>query len=158
MTVSILLLSLTLASCTTQEVAGVFGKSPSRVTAQDIKVANAAWPAWKRYLDVQLFLRIAWFNGLASQAAANSHHDDPFLRCTRAHESDTAGGYRAVSPGGLYRGAYQFLRSTWNNTASHMGRSDLVGVDPAAASGSDQDAVAWALYLWQGKAPWGNRC
>ena len=42
---------------------------------------------------------------------------DPFLKCTRAHESDTAGGYRAVSPGGVYRGAYQFLRSTWNNVA-----------------------------------------
>ena len=42
---------------------------------------------------------------------------DPFLRCTRAHESDTAGGYRAVSPGGVYHGAYQFLQSTWNNVA-----------------------------------------
>ena len=28
-----------------------------------------------------------------------------------------AGGYRAVSPDGVYRGAYQFLRSTWNNVA-----------------------------------------
>ena len=34
--------------------------------------------------------------------------NDPFLACTRAHESDQAGGYQAVSPGGMYRGAYQF--------------------------------------------------
>jgi hypothetical protein len=93
------------------------------------------------------------------QAAATSDlHNDPFLACTRAHESDTAGGYRAVSPGGVYRGAYQFLPSTWSNVARHMGRLDLVGVDPAAASPADQDAVAWHLFNWQGYGPWGNRC
>jgi hypothetical protein len=93
------------------------------------------------------------------QAAATSDlHNDPFLACTRAHESDTAGGYRAVSPGGVYRGAYQFLPSTWSNVARHMGRFDLVGVDPAAASPADQDAVAWHLFNWQGYGPWGNRC
>ena len=83
---------------------------------------------------------------------------DPFLKCTRAHESDTAGGYRAVSPDGMYRGAYQFLPSTWNNVARHIGRYDLVGVDPAAASPHDQDVIAMALFQWQGYAPWGNRC
>jgi Transglycosylase-like domain len=83
---------------------------------------------------------------------------DPFLRCTRAHESDLAGGYRAVSAGGRYRGAYQFLRSTWNNVARRVGRGDLVGVDPALASPADQDALALALYHWQGPAPWGGRC
>jgi hypothetical protein len=83
---------------------------------------------------------------------------DPFLRCTRAHESDSAGGYRAVSPGGLYRGAYQFLRSTWDIVARRVGRYDLVGVDPAAAAPHDQDVLALALYHWQGAAPWGGRC
>jgi hypothetical protein len=82
----------------------------------------------------------------------------PFLVCTRAHESDSAGGYRAVSPGGTYRGAYQFLRSTWNTVARHAGRYDLVGVDPAAAAPADQDAMALHLYQWQGAAPWGGRC
>jgi hypothetical protein len=82
----------------------------------------------------------------------------PFLACTRAHESDTAGGYRAISPGGTYRGAYQFLRSTWDNTARHAGRPDLVGVDPAAASPADQDLLAYDLFLWQGTSPWGGRC
>jgi len=82
----------------------------------------------------------------------------PFLVCTRAHESDTAGGYRAVSPGGTYRGAYQFLPSTWDNTARHAGRPDLVGVDPAAAAPADQDLLAYDLYRWQGSSPWGGRC
>jgi hypothetical protein len=62
-------------------------------------------------------------------------HMNPFLVCTRAHESshvppayDT--GYAAVNPSGTYRGAYQFSQSTWNNTALRAGRVDLVGVDP----------------------------
>jgi hypothetical protein len=94
----------------------------------------------------------------APAPAQSSLADDPFLKCTRAHESDSAGGYRAVSPGGVYRGAYQFLRSTWNNVARAAGRPDLVGVDPAAASPADQDALAMFLYRQAGPGPWGGRC
>jgi len=83
---------------------------------------------------------------------------DPFLKCTRGHESDSAGGYRARSSDGLYHGAYQFLQSTWNNTARAMGRNDLVGVDPANASPHDQDEVALYLFHHAGAAPWGGRC
>lgn len=81
-----------------------------------------------------------------------------FLACTRAHESDTAGGYRAVSPSGTYRGAYQFHQTTWNTAAVWAGRPDLVGVLPDHASPADQDTVAAALYRRQGAAPWGGRC
>ena len=63
-----------------------------------------------------------------------------------------------MSSGGVYRGAYQFLRSTWNNVARRAGRFDLVGVDPAAAAPADQDVIAWILFQWQGRAPWGGRC
>jgi ribosomal protein L24E len=83
---------------------------------------------------------------------------NPFLACTRHHESDSSGGYHAVSPGGTYRGAYQFSRSTWDNTARAAGRPDLVGVDPAQAAPADQDFLALQLYHWQGAAPWGGRC
>jgi peptidoglycan hydrolase CwlO-like protein len=83
------------------------------------------------------------------------HHDDPFLVCTRMRES--ANNYAAVSPSGYY-GAYQFLPSTWDVTAIRAGRSDLVGVLPSHASEYDQDELAWTLYLWQGKTPWGGRC
>jgi hypothetical protein len=83
---------------------------------------------------------------------------NPFLVCTRHHESDTSGGYRAVSASGTYRGAYQFSRSTWDNVARRLGRLDLVGVDPAAAAPADQDLLALSLYQWQGASPWGGRC
>jgi peptidoglycan hydrolase CwlO-like protein len=87
---------------------------------------------------------------------ANAVHDEPFLVCTRARESD--GDYQVVSAGGAYYGAYQFAPTTWNVTASHLGRLDLVGVLPSRASEADQDEMAWALYQWQGNAPWGGRC
>jgi hypothetical protein len=81
-----------------------------------------------------------------------------FLACTRAHESNTAGGYQAVSPDGVYRGAYQFDQTTWNSVANSTGRGDLVGVNPAAASPADQDTLATALYAMRGNEPWGGRC
>jgi len=84
------------------------------------------------------------------------HHDEPFLVCTRARES--SGNYSAVSASGMYYGAYQFLPTTWNVTAAHAGRLDLVGVLPSTAAPYDQDELAWALYLWQGNSPWGGRC
>jgi len=86
----------------------------------------------------------------------NPHHDDPFLTCVRARES--GGNYGAVNPAGPYLGAYQFLQSTWNATANHMGRPSLVGVPANIATPYDQDDVAWALYQWQGMAPWGGGC
>jgi hypothetical protein len=85
------------------------------------------------------------------------------LVCTRSHESSHTpplydDGYRAISPSGQYRGAYQFSRSTWDSTARHANRSDLVGLDPASASMLDQDLMATHLYGWQGADPWMGRC
>ncbi|HEX4493770.1 MAG TPA: hypothetical protein VH914_21390 [Acidimicrobiia bacterium] len=90
-------------------------------------------------------------------------HMNPFLVCTRSHESSHTppaydNGYQAVNPSGTYRGAYQFSRSTWNNAALRAGRLDLVGVDPAQASIPDQDLLALDLYHWQGAGPWMGRC
>lgn len=79
-----------------------------------------------------------------------------FLACVRARES--GGNYSISSPNGLYRGAYQFHQNTWDNTAAHAGRSDLVGRDPASVAPGDQDAMAAHLYGWQGSAPWGGAC
>jgi hypothetical protein len=84
------------------------------------------------------------------------HHNDPFLVCTRRIES--GGNYQAYNGSGPYLGAYQFTQSTWNGTASHAGRGELVGVDPRNASEYDQDDMAWTLYEWKGKGPWGGRC
>lgn len=92
-----------------------------------------------------------------------SVHADPFLTCTRSHESSHTpplydNGYGARNPSGKYLGAYQFSQSTWNNTARHLGALELVGVDPATASVWDQDRMALDLYQWQGKRPWLGRC
>ena len=87
--------------------------------------------------------------------AVSPHHNDPFLVCTRARES--SGSYTVVSSAGYY-GAYQFSPTTWNVTASHAGRLDLVGVLPSQASPYDQDEMAWTLDQWQGAGPWGGRC
>jgi peptidoglycan hydrolase CwlO-like protein len=83
------------------------------------------------------------------------HHDEPFLVCTRARESN---GEYSVASGNGYYGAYQFSPTTWNVTAAHLGRLDLVGVLPSNASPYDQDEMAWSLYQWQGNSPWGGRC
>jgi peptidoglycan hydrolase CwlO-like protein len=89
-------------------------------------------------------------------ASVHPMHDHPFLVCTRSRES--RGIYTIVSASGLYYGAYQFLRDTWDVTALHAGRGELVGVPPNTASEYDQDDLAWVLYQWQGNDPWGGRC
>lgn len=91
-----------------------------------------------------------------SSGGTSPHHDDPFLSCVRERESH--GNYGVVNPSGPYYGAYQFLASTWNITAQHAGRLDLVGVVPSSASPFDQDEMAWSLYQWQGSGPWGGSC
>ena len=84
------------------------------------------------------------------------YHNDPFLVCTRGIESH--GNYQAYNASGPYYGAYQSDQSTWNGTANHAGRGELVGVDPRNASEYDQDDMAWTLYQWRGKGPWMGRC
>jgi peptidoglycan hydrolase CwlO-like protein len=95
---------------------------------------------------------------VAAPVARGLHpmHNQPYLVCTRHRES--RGNYSVVSASGRYYGAYQFLRTTWDVTAIHAGRSELVGVQPNTASEYDQDDLAWTLYQWQGSGPWGGRC
>jgi peptidoglycan hydrolase CwlO-like protein len=82
---------------------------------------------------------------------------NPFLQCVVQAES--GGNYQAVSPDGLYMGAFQFSQPTWNTAAQAAGRPDLVGVAPNTASKADQDTVAVALYALDGQQPWlGDRC
>ncbi len=80
-----------------------------------------------------------------------------YLQCVVQAES--GGNYGAVSPNGMYMGAFQFSQATWNAAAQAIGRSDLVGVRPNLASPADQNAVAIALYALDGEQPWlGDRC
>lgn len=81
-----------------------------------------------------------------------------FLACTRAHESDTAGGYGAVSSSGTYRGAYQFQQSTWDAAVAGAGHAEYAGVPPDQVPAEIQDAAAAHLYSVSGTRPWGGRC
>lgn len=59
---------------------------------------------------------------------------------------ESGGDPTAVSPGGLYRGKYQFDYQTWGS----VGGSG----DPAAAPEREQDERAAALYRSRGSQPW----
>lgn len=83
---------------------------------------------------------------------------DCFAACTRAHESDTAGGYSAVSPGGSYRGAYQFALATWRSVAVNAGFGEWADVPVDQVPAGVQDAVARFLWEHSGNQPWGGRC
>jgi Transglycosylase-like domain/Putative peptidoglycan binding domain len=64
----------------------------------------------------------------------------------RIAECESGGNPRAVSPGGQYRGKYQFSRETWRG----LGGSG----DPADAPEWKQDRMALKLYRQSGTAPW----
>jgi hypothetical protein len=98
-------------------------------------------------------------NGSGAGPSANPPVGEAaFLACVKQHES--GGNYQAVNTSNnSYFGAYQFGQPTWNATANHAGRLDLVNVRPDHAAPADQDAMARVLYEWQGETPWnGDGC
>ena len=66
----------------------------------------------------------------------------------RIAECESGGNPSAVSPGGTYRGKYQFSRTTWRNLGG--------AGDPAEAPEWLQDRLALKLYRQSGTAPWPN--
>jgi hypothetical protein len=70
----------------------------------------------------------------------------PSSALAKIAQCESGGDPTAVSPGGQYRGKYQFSRETWRD----MGGSG----DPAAASEATQDAMAAKLYAQRGASPW----
>jgi hypothetical protein len=84
--------------------------------------------------------------GRALPVSPSALPGSPVLACIRRWESATKGLYRAISPGGLYRGAYQFSLGTW----AGVGGSG----DPALATPAEQDYRAGLLVGLRGLAPW----
>jgi hypothetical protein len=66
----------------------------------------------------------------------------------RIAECESGGDPRALSPGGSYRGKYQFSLATWHALG---GRGD-----PADAAERVQDRMAAKLLRLRGTAPWPN--
>jgi hypothetical protein len=64
----------------------------------------------------------------------------------RIAKCESGGDPTAVSPGGRYRGKFQFTRATWRA----LGGSG----DPAEASEATQDRLALKLYRRSGTDPW----
>lgn len=97
---------------------------------------------------------------VASRSAVGGAVSDPslppFLQCVLQAES--GGNYQAVSPNGLYLGAFQFSQGTWNVAAQLAGLPQLIGVAPNDASKADQDTLAIALYQADGEQPWTDSC
>ena len=82
---------------------------------------------------------------------------NPFLTCVVQAES--GGNYGAVSPNGVYMGAFQFSQPTWNTAAQAANLGLLVGVPPNMATRAEQDTVAVTLFALDGQQPWlGDRC
>ena len=63
-------------------------------------------------------------------------------------DCESGGNPRAVSPGGTYRGKYQFSRETWRR----LGGSG----DPADAPEAVQDRIALKLFHQSGTSSWPN--
>ncbi len=69
-------------------------------------------------------------------------------RLRRIAACESGGNPRALSPGGTYRGKYQFHPGTWRSVG---GRGD-----PAKASEAEQDYRAWLLLRRTGGSAWPN--
>ncbi len=119
--------------------------------------------AWKSMSPQERENYVAHIEGRPPYETADMGEDlpdvsgHPFLRCVRAHESDTMGGYRAQNPRSTASGAYQFLDSTWRNVApkaGHPGWSRAIHAPPRV-----QDHVALWLYNNGGRSAWnGTGC
>lgn len=94
----------------------------------------------------------------SARGSCNGDFDGCFKECTIDHESRSSGVYGAVSPGGTYRGAYQFDQPTWNGAVERAGHGEYVGTPPNEAPPEVQDAAARQLYSERGNQPWGGRC
>ena len=80
----------------------------------------------------------------ARTPSATSGDADALLQ--RIAQCESGGDPTAVSPGGLYRGKYQFSRETWRGVGGTG--------DPAAASEAEQDRRAAMLLDMQGPSAW----
>jgi transglycosylase-like protein len=66
----------------------------------------------------------------------------------RTAECESGGNPRAIGGGGAYRGAFQFLRSSWNNAPKSPGG------DPIRYTYRTQAVVAIHLKRQMGTKPW----
>lgn len=86
-------------------------------------------------------------SGVRSSAYVGKYYSSRYegtRKCIVRRES--GGNYRISSPGGRYRGAYQFNAGLARATASKMGRSDLARTPISSWSRFDQDKAFWVVW------------
>jgi hypothetical protein len=125
------------------EVDGVFGAGTERAVKRfqkrkDLTVDGVVGPETRDALGLEPF------------AQGSVVHASSGVRLPRAlkriAECESGGDPQAVSPGGRYRGKYQFSIDTWQNLGGKG--------DPVDASEATQDRIALKLYRRSGSAPW----
>jgi resuscitation-promoting factor RpfB len=112
----------------------VDGKRVSKLMSREVRVSEPV----DRVIAVGTKPRPSY--GSKSVAGADDLNWPALARC------ESGGNPRAVSPGGTYRGLYQFSISTWRG----VGGSG----DPIDASSAEQTYRAKLLYKRSGRAPW----
>ena len=122
---------------------------PAEPVPEPVVVAEVAPPA-------QIVQETA---GQGGGSAKNALPEEDWKSCVKAHESDTAGGYRAVSPDGSYRGAFQWDQGTWDDSVLLAGLPAYVGTLADQAPPDVQEVAASALHDSRGGQPWaGSGC
>lgn len=128
---------------------GVFGPQTERAVKQfqrrkGLLVDGVVGPQTRAALGLAPFTRASVRRGKSPRRS-----DVRVPRILRLiAECESGGNPRAISPGGDYRGKYQFSRGTWRG----LGGTG----DPAEASEAEQDRLALKLYRQSGNAPWPN--
>jgi hypothetical protein len=128
--------------------------APAAVTqAGAVSAATRVLPAGERNPKVSRSLR-----GVLPSAYVGRHYSprhESTRRCIVRRES--GGNYRISSPGGRYRGAYQFNPGLARTAAKRMGRSDLVGRPINTWSRFEQDKAFWVIWdHGRGRGHWAS--